>query len=247
MTVNMKQVREYLDPEEPNYTEATGLGAGALPHLEKLVKGDDVMLACKATYLAGLIRGDRAMTIIRTAAEKADPTIRIAAASALGNFPGSMSSDVLTDLVDDKDQGVRKAAFKSVPSDANTHLQSRLADRASGEEDHLMQNLANQAIQKISSATHENTSISDEQGGETFGAEDHLDDENMEDGGGMIEEVSSSFIDDPHEEVENEDGGGIGLLDIGDGQAKTSQAHVAEFGGGNFDLHSASGEGGGKL
>ena len=76
MAVNMKQVRAALEPEEPNYDKAAKLGADALPHLGRLVRGDDAMLASKAAYLAGLIDSDKSPAVLEQAAASDVPAVR---------------------------------------------------------------------------------------------------------------------------------------------------------------------------
>ena len=52
MAVDMEQVRAALEPEEPDYPRAAkSLGADALPHLERIITGDQTGLAAKAAYL----------------------------------------------------------------------------------------------------------------------------------------------------------------------------------------------------
>jgi hypothetical protein len=109
MAVTMKEVREALDPEEPNYQRAMALGPEALPHLEVLVGSDDPMLASKATYLASLIEDARAADVVQKAARSPDPVVRVAAAAAAPNL-GAGGAGVLRELAADSDPGVRKVA-----------------------------------------------------------------------------------------------------------------------------------------
>ncbi|MGH3117327.1 MAG: HEAT repeat domain-containing protein [Gaiellales bacterium] len=110
MAVTMKEVREALDPEEPNYQQAAALGPEALPHVEALVSSGDPMLASKATYLASLIEDARAAEVVKKAARSTDPVVRVAAAAAASNLGSAGASDVLHELASDPDPGVRKVA-----------------------------------------------------------------------------------------------------------------------------------------
>lgn len=111
MSVSMQDVRAVLDPEEPNYDAAAALGPDALPVLAQLVRGDDVMLASKATYAASLIHGGS--DAVESATESADPIVRVAAASAARNLPEQESKRVLGRLLNDEDAGIRKVARTS--------------------------------------------------------------------------------------------------------------------------------------
>ena len=110
MAVTMEDVRAALDPEEPDYEEAAGLGPAALPHLQVLVNSGDPMLASKAAYLASLIDDVRAAEVVEEAARSVDPIVRVAAAAAAANLGATVSSNVLRNLSNDPDAGVRKVA-----------------------------------------------------------------------------------------------------------------------------------------
>ena len=128
MAVTMKDVRAALDPEEPDYAKAAKMGQEALPHLETLVSSGDAMLASKAAYLASLIKGTKSADIVRTAAQRDEPAVRVAAAAAASNLAPAGASDVLAELVGDPDPGVRKVARASVPGKPTAKLSRRLKD-----------------------------------------------------------------------------------------------------------------------
>lgn len=111
MSLSMEDVRRVLDPDEPDYASAAGLGADALPHLEELVTGEDPMLASKATFAASLITGGS--EAVQTAARSEDPVVRVAAAAAARNLPRESAEQVLRRLSDDDDAGIRKVARAS--------------------------------------------------------------------------------------------------------------------------------------
>jgi HEAT repeat protein len=111
MSVSMDDVRRALDPDEPDYAVAARLGKEALPHLERLVRGDDLMLASKAAYAASLIDGGS--EVVEAAAGSDDPVVRVAAAAAVRNLPGDRARPMLRRLSEDVDPGIRKVARAS--------------------------------------------------------------------------------------------------------------------------------------
>jgi hypothetical protein len=130
MAVKMSQVKAALAPEEPKYKEAAKLGAGALPHLKKLVHGDDPLMASKATYLAGLIDAEGSGDIVAAAAQSDHVTVRVAAANTAAHVTNADSA-VYEALLADHDVGVRKAAVNSVGKAARGDLKplvQRMAD-----------------------------------------------------------------------------------------------------------------------
>jgi hypothetical protein len=115
MAVTMKQVRAYLDRDEPDYSSAAQLGVSAVPHLSQLVQGRDSMLAAKATYLTSLIEGDRSNSVLEQAAFSSNREVRVAAAAGIRNIkqpPNSLTEKLLKD----QDVGVRKVVLLSIES-----------------------------------------------------------------------------------------------------------------------------------
>ncbi len=120
-----EQVLDYLLDEEPTYRiAAEALGVEALEVLAELVVAADPLLASKATRLASEIGSPRAWEVIeRAAARERDPTVRVAAASALRRLaardPGhemafaDEPNGLLDRLLADEDAGVRKFALKA--------------------------------------------------------------------------------------------------------------------------------------
>lgn len=124
MAVDIEQVKAALNPEEPDYPKAAKeLGADALPHLEAIIGGNDTMLAAKATYLAGLIGGEKA---VAKAARSGQASLRVAAAAAAAHLPAEHSESVIADLVDDVDAGVQKVAVRSAPAKMSDALRARV-------------------------------------------------------------------------------------------------------------------------
>ena len=111
MPITMKTVLAYLTADEPDYSKAAELGSEAIPHLEKLADGSDRLLASKAVYLAGLIDEEGSVRIVKKAANSAVPEIRLAAASTSRHLKRFPVPEVLAQLKDDPDPGVRKYAL----------------------------------------------------------------------------------------------------------------------------------------
>ena len=127
MAVDMEQVRAALEPEEPDYPRtAKSLGTDALPHLEKIITGDQTALAAKAAYLAGLIGTEKSLPAMGKAAASGQAIVRIAAAAAARHLPDEHRDSLLLQLVDDSDPGVQKVALKSAPAAMSDALKARV-------------------------------------------------------------------------------------------------------------------------
>jgi len=148
MAVTMKQVRAALEPEEPNYDRAAKLGADALPHLGRLVRGDDAMLASKAAYLAGLIDSDKSPAVLEQAAESDVPAVRVAAAAAVQHLSADVP-ELFDRLLSDDDAGVRRSALKSVASAKPQGVQAKVNELASGDATEHVRDLARETAKEL--------------------------------------------------------------------------------------------------
>lgn len=149
MPVSMQQVRAFLDTEEPNYLKASQLGSGALPHIIKLLKEADPLLASKATYLASLISDIGSEAILKEAAKSTYPEVRIAAAAGARNLNSQAASDILLGLLDDQDIGVRKVALKSAPIDATPSLLAKIQLMKTSDQENFIRNLSSQVFDEL--------------------------------------------------------------------------------------------------
>lgn len=131
VTVDLNQVRQWLDSDEPNYKQLAKLGIQLLPHLSTLVQGTIVSRAAKAASLAGLIDSDRAVEVLSAAAKHPSPIVRLAAAGALREMKRPAAAAVLMALLTDKDSGVRKLAIKSASIRPNAALMAKIAELGS--------------------------------------------------------------------------------------------------------------------
>ncbi|MCI0741204.1 MAG: hypothetical protein L0Y72_19410 [Gemmataceae bacterium] len=157
MTITIAQVRAALDPEEPDYEQAAKLGPKALPHLQELVQEADSMLASKAVSLAALIPDERSVQVLKEAARRQDPVVRVAAAAAARHLPGAAASAVLLSLVDDKDSGAQRVALDSVRADATAELRGRIEKLVASRPDPSIYQAAVQALDRIMAGPKDNS------------------------------------------------------------------------------------------
>jgi len=147
----MAEVQSFLNAEEPDYkTAAAELGSEALPHLAQIVAKGDLGLASKAAHLAGVIDGDGAAEVLRAAARRREPAVRVAAAWAARLLQGPAASDLLLPLLADEDRGVRKLALQSVPADASAELRAQIAHLSEQEKDASLRELSLETLKKMS-------------------------------------------------------------------------------------------------
>jgi HEAT repeat protein len=128
MTVTFDQVRNLLAADEPNYAAGVRWGTPILPHLQTLINSGDEDLGAKAASLAGFIDDDRAVDVLRQAANSTSPLVRLAAAGALRKMKRPAAAGVLMALLHDSDAGVRKLAVKSAATRDNSALLAKIDD-----------------------------------------------------------------------------------------------------------------------
>ena len=126
MAVTMKDVRDALAPDEPDYEGLPKkLGEAALPHLRKLVRDDNPVTAGKAASLAALIGGDKAAGVLKAAGEHKNPAVRQAAAAGAADLDPDLAESVLVGFMKDKDSAVvRRAVLAStkMPQIGRAHV-----------------------------------------------------------------------------------------------------------------------------
>ena len=149
MAVTMKDVRAWLDADEVDYSKAKRLGAAAIPFLMELVQGGDLGLASKATYLASLIKSEQTEAVLKTAAARNEPVLRVAAASALRNLPEVQAGRVLDLLINDPDAGIRKVTLKSADRFRSSQVMAKLQQMAETDPEPFVRELAASTVKKV--------------------------------------------------------------------------------------------------
>ena len=145
MTVTMQQVLAELDRDEPDYPHAAELGTEALPHLRQIIEANDPLRAAKAAYLASLIPNNGSTDLLRQAADRREPEVRVAVAHALRNT-AQVPTDVLGGLLDDPDPGVRKVALSTVRAVGVPELRDKVEHIAEHDSEAFVREVAAEAV-----------------------------------------------------------------------------------------------------
>jgi hypothetical protein len=148
MPVTIDQVINQLDREEPNYDQASHLGAEAIPHLVTLIQGENLGLAAKAVSLAGIINVEQSVTALNLAAQHPDPVIRVAAAAAAQNLT-HLPTSLSVKLLSDSDAGVRKWSLKSIEVRQPAGIRERVKEIMMHDPDIGLRDRARKIIEQI--------------------------------------------------------------------------------------------------
>ena len=138
MPVTMKDVVNILDRDEPDYEALEAFGADALPHLELLAQSRDPLRAAKAAYAGTLINGAAATNLIQQSVKHSDPQVRIAVAHALGRIGARAPVNLVLQLLDDTDVGVRKIALRTAASVGKIELREKVRSIAASDPHEFM-------------------------------------------------------------------------------------------------------------
>jgi hypothetical protein len=114
MAISEKDLLYALSNEEPRYFEILPqLDEKAIATLSGLSKGNDIMLATKAIFLAGLSKTSSGADIVENAAKSTVKLKRIASASALEHLTVDKREKIALKLIDDADISVQKLVIKA--------------------------------------------------------------------------------------------------------------------------------------
>ncbi len=149
MPITIRDVRAWLDAEEVDYANAKKLGPAAIPFLMELVKGGDLGLASKATYLASLIKSKQSVAVLEAAAARNEPVLRVAAASGIRNLTEGQAERVLDLLGNDPDVGIRKVVLKSAVGFKSPRLAAKLKEIAETDPEPFLRELAASTVKKM--------------------------------------------------------------------------------------------------
>lgn len=152
MAITMMDVRFWLDPDEVDYTSAKRkLGSAAIPYLMELVRGADLGLASKATYLVSMIKSDQTPEVMKAAAKSSEPLLRVAAASGIRNLPSVQAVMMVDELIDDQDVGVRNVLVKSAARFRSRQMVARMQKMAEMDPEPFVRELAESTVRSMKS------------------------------------------------------------------------------------------------
>jgi HEAT repeat protein len=154
MSQSTRLVHLILSADEPDYTRTRELDAGAVPVLEDAIRNadDDPLAAAKAVQVAALMEQPGTNELVLQGAASPIHVLRVAAAAAAQYLDETTRTQVLAQLLDDDDIGVRKAALQAASGQRTPGLLPLIEERERSEEDRVLRRLALE-IRRSQSAT----------------------------------------------------------------------------------------------
>lgn len=142
----MGTVLQIINSEEPDYDQAQALGSEVLVPLSDLIQGKDILLASKAVSLASRIKSEKIIELLTLTASRPEPEIRVAVAGGLGNLAGQPIDDLLNQLLDDQDSGVRKFAIEAFALTQTKGAKDKVQAIAKNDPEPFLRTLADYAL-----------------------------------------------------------------------------------------------------
>lgn len=147
--------------DEPDYEYLASFGDGVLATLEELVDGDNLMLAQRAIFVAGLLDGGAGIPLLEKASRDSRETVRVAVSGAVrsksiqeiaraGTAPPTSSlRAIISRLLTDHDSSVRKWTAKSAGILGLNSMRSELERLAHGDAEAFVRTAAKEALKQV--------------------------------------------------------------------------------------------------
>lgn len=128
MSMTLEQLRDQLGAIEPDDSIYGEIGSSEIPLLEQLLQDQEAWMSSRAIFALSKVPDTRAVTILSRAAVDPRQEVRVAVAASVGNLRPSDANDILIQLLDDTNLGVRKFAVQSVSETHDASVHEKLRD-----------------------------------------------------------------------------------------------------------------------
>ena len=128
MPMTLEQLRSQLSAIEPDERMYQGIGPSEIPLLEQLLQDEEPWMASRAVFALSRIPHPEAMRILSQVTADPRPEVRVSLAASARNMPPQAASDILLNLLDDADVGVRKFSVDSIAPVHNKAVHAKLKE-----------------------------------------------------------------------------------------------------------------------
>jgi HEAT repeat protein len=144
-----EEVKKILSDIEPTGAIYEQLTIEDIPNLEKILKEPEPWLAARAVFSLSRLNSDRGNEILYSLVKDPRVEIRVSLASAARQLPPDLYQKITGKLMRDKEVGVRKFAYLSVPPQASPDLINQLKRAFEREEQPDLQKILKEKIPGI--------------------------------------------------------------------------------------------------
>ncbi len=141
-----EEVKNILSDIEPTGAMYEKLTIEDIPNLEKILKEPEPWLASRAVFSLSKLNSDRGNEILYNLVDDPRVEIRVSLASAARQLPPDLYEKITAKLIGDKEAGVRKFVYLSVPPEASPDVIIQLKRAFEKEELPDLQNILKEKI-----------------------------------------------------------------------------------------------------
>lgn len=148
MPLALEDLSARLNVVDGDYLSLAEHGSTLLPHLKTLIQGADPKLAARAALLAGSIKSQQSVELLRLAAKSTHQMVRLVVPGACSSLKMSGVDEIIGDALQDLDHGVRKMALialETLPAGLSLY-RSRIAEIARTDPEEYIRELAEQIL-----------------------------------------------------------------------------------------------------
>ena len=151
MPINKEDLIKMIILDEPDYHSIVSkLSADDVPTLVELSKNPNPAIATKAISCLGLMKSESALTGLQELISHPDPVRRVAVANSLRNMTTVQGSvQMLDNLLDDTDIGVRKFALKAIEFGNISQLKEKVRILNKREANSTLKTMSQQILEKL--------------------------------------------------------------------------------------------------
>jgi HEAT repeat protein len=126
--MTLEQLRNQLSAIEPDDSIYGGISSSEIPLLEQLLQDQEPWMASRAIFALSKVPDIRAVTVLSQAVSDPRQEVRVAVAASVSNLRPSETNDILVQLLDDTNLGVRKFAVQAVSETHDAAVHAKLRD-----------------------------------------------------------------------------------------------------------------------
>lgn len=149
MTMTLEQLRNQLSAIEPDASIYEGIGASEILLLEQLLQDQEAWMASRVVFALSKVSDIRAVTVLSQAVADPRQEVRISVAASISNLRASDANNILVQLLEDPDIGVRKFAIRSVSETHNASVHAKLRDLGIQDPVPLMRAIAQDRMREL--------------------------------------------------------------------------------------------------
>src|SRR5437867_568253 len=133
MAMTLEEIKNKLSAIEPESDIFAGIGPSEIPVLKRLLADKEPWLASRAVFALSRLSDPRALAVLSDAAADPRQEVRVSVAASARSLKPKDASDLLMQLLDDPEMGVRKFAVQSVSKAHRAAVIQKVKDISTGD------------------------------------------------------------------------------------------------------------------